>query len=186
MKLTVDDVRKFYNDLWQRECVTFAFGGDCTREEAVKLGNMLVDMISFNSGKRELPPLPVFPDVLQEKVFSLPRSQTVVWRSLPGPAILSEDALCAFDILMQMENGLASELFKSVREKHALSYSVGMNFSSGFHPGAINFYAMTAPAPASCILYRAFKRHSRNHIQGYQAFGHLDLYRGKSLPRYNG
>jgi len=152
MKLTVDDVRKFYNKLWQKENVTFAFGGDCTREEAVKLGNMFVEMITFNNGKRELPELPVFTEFLQEKVFALPRSQTVVWRSLPGPAILSEDALCAFDILMQMENGLASELFKSVREKYALSYSVGMNFSSGFHPGAINFYAMTAPESAGKVL----------------------------------
>ena len=51
-----------------------------------------------------------------------------------------------------MENGLGSKLFKTVREDNALSYSVGMTFSSGFHSGMVSFYAMTTPGAGEKVL----------------------------------
>ena len=90
------------------------------------------------------PALPEFRADIQQASFSLPREQTVVLRMLPGVAGANDADIDLFEILNHAENGLASNLFKTVREEHALSYSVGMSFFAGFHPGAISFYAMTA------------------------------------------
>ena len=64
---------------------------------------------------------------------------------VPGVACGAGDWMDVGDILGQAENGLSANLFKLVREKNALSYSVGMTYSMGFHPGYFAFYAMTAP-----------------------------------------
>ena len=86
------------------------------------------------------------------KILSLAREQTVALCCLPGPAMLHRDSLLPFEILLQSENSLGSNLFKEVREKHALCYSVGMTFFAGFYPGMITFYTMTQQGAGEKVL----------------------------------
>ena len=72
---------------------------------------------------------------------------------LPGISCTGNAALSdVCDILYQAENGLGANLFKSVREKHALSYSVGMSYAAGFHRGYFAFYAMTSAEAGKKVL----------------------------------
>ncbi|MBE6364336.1 MAG: insulinase family protein [Lentisphaerae bacterium] len=123
----------------------YGFGGDCSAADVTKWAKMLDDALGGKGGKvLKSPALPVFPDKVLSESFVLPREQTVVLRMLPGIASACDPDIDLLEILHHAENGLASTLFKVVREENALSYSVGMNFIAGFHPGAITFYAMTA------------------------------------------
>ena len=71
---------------------------------------------------------------------------------LPGLDCSSGMWMDVADILGQAENGLSANLFKLVREKNALSYSVGMTYTMGFQPGYFAFYAMTAPGAGEKVL----------------------------------
>ena len=100
----------------------------------------------------KLPAKPVFPAKMVRESFALKREQTVAIREIPGASLEEIDTVNALEILSSMENGLGSKLFKVVREDNALSYSVGMTFSSGFHSGMVSFYAMTTPGAGEQVL----------------------------------
>ena len=151
--LDAASVESFYRKLWNPERAAVAFGGDCSLAEAEKLAAMLDGMFNWNRDEKlEMPEAPVFPGACCRESILLPREQTVVLRSVPGVSLADIQAVTALDILGNMENGLGSNLFKEVREKNALSYSVGMTYTCGFHPGLISFYAMTAPGAEEKVL----------------------------------
>ena len=136
---------------WFRRCAyaagtVWGVGGDCSEAEADKWCRILREAIPCASVAPQMPAEPVFS---QEKKFvevTLPREQTVAIRLLPGVVCRpGSDEMDVTDLLLQMENGLGSRLFKTVREQHALSYAVGMTYAAGFHPGYFGFYALTAP-----------------------------------------
>ncbi len=131
----------------------YGFGGDCTTADVAKWGSMLDEALNGKGGTPlSRPALPEFSTDILEASFALPREQTVVLRMLPGVAGANDADIDLFEILHHAENGLASNLFKTVREEHALSYSVGMSFFAGFHPGAISFYAMTAAGAENEVM----------------------------------
>ena len=70
---------------------------------------------------------------------------------MPGCDNLDGDKL-AFELLSYVENGLASRVFKRVREDNSLAYSTGMLSNRGFHRGVCAFYAMTSPEMAEQAL----------------------------------
>ncbi len=151
--ITLEEVKEFYRKLWNPEQTAFAFGGACSRKDAETLAENLSKKLPWvTEESRMLPERPVFPAEMYRKELTLPREQTVVLRTLPGVALDDMDAVTALDILANMENGLGSRLFNEVREKNALSYSVGMTYSCGFHPGTVTFYAMTKPGAQDKVL----------------------------------
>ncbi len=151
--ITRDDLAAFYQDCCRGEKI-YGFGGDCNAKEAEEFAAVLEKAIPESSAKNILPPLPEFPEKVLSESLTLEREQTVVLRTIPGmeSAGSSDDILNVFEILLQAENGLASTLFKRVREEHALSYAVGMTFSAGFQTGAITFYAMTAAGAEKQVM----------------------------------
>lgn len=132
----------------------YGFGGDCTAKEVEKFAAILDQAMSGDFKGFNYPELPDFASDIQRQSITLDREQTVVLRVLPGleSAANANEMLDIFEILHQAENGLASTLFKSVREEHALSYAVGMSFTAGFHPGTISFYAMTAAGAENEVM----------------------------------
>lgn len=139
-----EKVQSFYHRICSSGRRVMAFGGDCTEKEVEKWSSMLEKVIFSGGESLVLPPEPHFAAEIRCQELILPREQTVVLRSIPAPSVNDGDDIDCFDLLYQAENGLASTLFKVVREENALSYAVGMNFFSGFHAGAASFYAMTA------------------------------------------
>ncbi|MBE6375801.1 MAG: insulinase family protein [Lentisphaerae bacterium] len=147
-----DKLLTFYRRITGSGNRVMSFGGDCSKADVEKWSSMLDAALPAGGEVLALPPEPDFPAEIKKEILTLPREQTVVLRVIPGPAIGDADDLDLFDILHQAENGLASNLFKVVREEHALSYSVGMNFFSGFHPGTVSFYAMTSAGAENEVM----------------------------------
>ena len=150
--ITLDEVRDFYRKLWNVDQIVIGFAGDCNVEEAVVLAEKFAANISWNTEAAMFPEKPQFPQGVKREQFTLPREQTVALRTLHGAALDDPETVNAIEILSMMENGLGSNLFKVVREDNALSYSVGMTFTSGFHAGTVSFYAMTAPGAGDKVL----------------------------------
>ncbi|MBO5668175.1 MAG: insulinase family protein [Lentisphaeria bacterium] len=149
--LTGEKVAGFYHRCRKQANCVIGFGGDCRRSEVEKWS----ELFDLGGGKCEClsgPERVIFPENLQHSELILDREQTVVLRMIPGIASAENGELELLEILHQAENGLAAQLFKKVREEHALSYSVGMSFSAGFHDGVIGFYAMTAPGAENKVL----------------------------------
>ena len=152
LNITLDEVKDFYKKLWNPEKIIVGFAGDCSLSEAEKLAEKFLANITFSDWAAERPEKPVFFSGIKRETISLPREQTVALRTLPGVSLDDPEMVNAIELLSIMENGLASNLFKVVREDNALSYSVGMTFSSGFHAGTVSFYAMTAAGAEEQVL----------------------------------
>ena len=90
----------------------------------------------------------------------LDREQTVVEVALPGVDCLAGDSL-AVELLAEALNGMASPLFRKVREEQALAYTTGMRMASGFQTGLLTFFAVTTPEgmdPAIRLLHAEIDR----------------------------
>ena len=145
--ITPEDAENFYRSLWNRNQVLIGFGGDCTPEEACRWSEKLDSMIPFSAAPMQLPAAPLFPLEPQSRNIVLPREQTAILLAMPGPP-LKDDLLQDCEILQHAENGLASNLFKRVREDNALAYTTGFQLSGGFHAGQFRFFAVTSAESA--------------------------------------
>lgn len=131
----------------------WGFGGDCSEAEAEAWQRRLEGAVHWGADAPLLTAVPRFPGERKLVERSLPREQTAALRMLPGISCSAEpEMMNAADVLFQAENGLGAKLFRSVREKHALSYAVGMSYAAGFHPGYFAFYALTAPHAGRKVL----------------------------------
>ena len=140
--LTPEKIRKFYLDCLAGKIV-MGFAGDCSITDAEKWSAVIENALPRSGTALPLPEFGGFCRKSKRESLSMEREQTVVMRMIPGAEFAGNDEFDLFELLQQSENGLASTLFNEVREKHALCYSVGMNFFAGFHPGAVCFYSMT-------------------------------------------
>jgi len=142
-KLTAKDVSSFYFDGLNRSRAAAGFGGDLDEKEVLTLASDLFGVIPWRGTPPEFPPLPVFPDHPVEEHIPLDRNQTAVTVTVKGQAFTGMARHLPLMMLASAENGLASRLFKDVREDNALAYAVGMDLTGGFHPGWFTFYAQT-------------------------------------------
>ena len=149
--LTPELVDRFYRSMLFPGRVFAAFGGDCSPEEAEAWRNALLRDVPWCASAPTLPPEPCFPRVSGRIDFELPREQTAVALALPGVR-LGGNIDRRIDILQNCENGLASRVFRRVREDNALAYSVGMTMNGGFHRGSFLFYALTDETGAEPAL----------------------------------
>ncbi len=153
--LTGEQVRDFYQGLLHRPQMVCALGGDLSAKEAMGYAEELDAALPVASAPMRLPAAPCFPETAGYCEIPLTREQTVVCRALPGSDCLGEDHL-VLQLLHDAMNGLSSHLFKLVREENALAYTTGMRMFSGWHPGMLSLFAVTAAesAPRALDLLR--------------------------------
>lgn len=144
-ELTAQDVRDFYRNMWMRDRVIFAFGGDLREDEAGSAVALLRSVLPLRDGKTEFPAMPVSPAEEASRNIRLARDQQVVSMGMFSPECLDDRDYPAFQVLCDSLNGITGRLYKVIREQHALAYSTGMALRSGFHPGEAIFHASTAP-----------------------------------------
>ncbi len=149
--LTGGQVGDFYRELLYRPQMVCALGGDLSEAEAMAYAEELDVVLPVASMPMRLPAAPCFPEVEEYREIPLAREQTVVCLALPGSDCLGEDHLM-LQLLHDAMNGLSSHLFKVVREENALAYTTGMRMFSGWHPGMLNLFAVTAAESASRAL----------------------------------
>lgn len=149
--LVPERVSEFYRSMLFPGRVFAAFGGDCSPEEAEAWRDAVLRDVPWRDTAPALPPEPEFPAREERIDFELPREQTAVALALPG-TYLGGEVDHRVDILQSCENGLASRLFRRVREDNALAYSVGMTMNGGFHRGSFLFYTLTDEKGAESAL----------------------------------
>ena len=161
--LTCELAAEYYFSRLVPEQTIFGWGGDCTEAEAREWTEELAAAMPWRGERITLPEQPVFPSGPRTAAIPLPREQTMVLTAVPGPALGGElYSMC--EILFQAENGLASPVFKLVREEHSLAYSTGMRLSGGFHPGWLLLYAVTAAETAERALELLEQEIGRAHV----------------------
>ncbi len=166
--LSEHDIRDFYRKTTNSSCASAGFSGDLTPSDAVKWGNALLSALPWLEEKPELPEKPEFPIESIHKEIPLDREQTAVVAAVPGDSFAVRDRYLVYHMLSLAENGLASRLFKEVREKRALAYSVGMDMMGGLHPGWFAFYAQTTPQQAQAAaeqLHAEIRRLAENGLE---------------------
>ncbi|MDD3885470.1 MAG: insulinase family protein [Victivallaceae bacterium] len=144
-RLELSALIEFYTSRWVKSRSSCGFGGDLSMKEAASYAGKLA-AAGWCANAIATPPFPEFPVAgRRENVEVAGREQAAAVCAVPGTSLLGEE-LAALEIMQAAENGLSSPVFKRVREDNALAYSVGMNFTGGFQPGGIFFYAMTSHA----------------------------------------
>jgi len=152
-KLDRGAVGDFFRRQLLRERAVFGFCGDLTEREARRyLGSLSSRIGWFDGAGAPPPPPPDFPAGPRSVELQLDREQAIAMRLLPGVALGCEHPPMS-DILLRLENGLASEFGRRMREENHLAYQSGFTPMGGAHPGSFTFYAATAPE----MLERAAK-----------------------------
>ncbi|MGE4565278.1 MAG: M16 family metallopeptidase [Victivallaceae bacterium] len=152
VKFKRDDLLRFYRSWFHYPRLALAFGGDLREDEIERAAAAFEARIAPVTEPVPMQKPPGSPDRPGERRIEVTeRDQTVV-----NLAYRICDCRCdenlAFMILGEAMNGLASPLFKRIREDNALAYSTGMRMVSGFYPGMVTFFAITEPAKADLAL----------------------------------
>ena len=137
-------VEAFFRRILLRGRAVFGFSGDLTEKEAARWLAALAADLDWSDAGAAVPPPPEFPAAPRRISLELDREQAVAMRLLPGVALGCEHPPMS-DILFRLENGLASEFEKRMREENHLAYRSGFIPMGGVHPGSFTFYAATSP-----------------------------------------
>lgn len=149
--MTVKKTMDFYLQMVAPGRVFAGVGGDFDRAAAMEFINNFASTLPWRTTAPAMPGEIHFTEVYRQSRIELPREQCAVVYMVPGCDNLGEDKL-VFELLSYVENGLASRIFKHIREDNSLAYSTGMISNRGFHRGVCAFYAMTAPEMAERAL----------------------------------
>lgn len=150
--LTLGKVKEFYfkNCLIPEKAV-FGVAGDIDKNEVSQRIADIISDIPWNTTFKALPvKRPVFPKSPIKDKINVPREQAVVILGFPSCDNNNNDRF-ALDILRTAFNGMASRLFKTIREKNGLAYYTGLYSLVGLHEGFMTFYAGTNPDKAEKV-----------------------------------
>ena len=149
--LTVKSTMEFYMNMLAPNRVFAGVGGDFDRNAALDFMADFAAALPWSDAAPAMAGTAKFVNEPVHRVVELPREQCAAVYMVPGCDNLDGDKL-AFELLSYVENGLASRVFKRVREDNSLAYSTGMLSNRGFHRGVCAFYAMTSPEMAEQAL----------------------------------
>ncbi|MBE6366765.1 MAG: insulinase family protein [Lentisphaerae bacterium] len=159
-KITMDVLQKFYTSRWDKTLVKFgstiAPQDPAAAASATSLLDNIAEALPWQDSLLERP-RPITEDELlaqaaDEPFFiELPREQSAVICAIPGGFAHTREYYSLL-IMDSALNGLASNLFKEVREKRSLAYYTGVSVSCGLVQGVIALYAGVQPANAPAAL----------------------------------
>ncbi len=144
--ITKNGLLSIYRTVIQPKGMVISVSGDITVQRAYKLtqeyfGDM--EGASYDPG-----PLPVEVDrvgIISERAIREDKAQTHVILGYPGPALDDAD-LDALEVLNAVLAGQGGRLFKELRDKESLAYSVFSFVAPGIDPGYIAFGIGVSPA----------------------------------------
>lgn len=147
--LTVEKIKNFYfKTCLVPEKTVFAIAGDIDKNDLFQRITDIISNIPWNTtSKSRSVKRPVFLKSPIKDEIHVPREQAVVMLGFPSCDNNSDDRF-AIDIVRTSFNGMASRLFKTIREKNGLAYYTGLYSSLGLHEGFLAFYAGTHPDKA--------------------------------------
>ena len=144
--ITRKDLLSIYRSVIQPEGMVISVSGDITVQRAYQL---TMEHFGDLEGDRHDPgPLPVEvgrDGIVSERALRDDKAQTHVILGYPGPALDSAD-LDALEVLNAVLAGQGGRLFKELRDKESLAYSVFSFVAPGIDPGYIAFGIGVDPA----------------------------------------
>jgi zinc protease len=146
-KISLKDVKTFYETAWQPERAVVAVVGDFSADE---MGRLLAGLLSGwqtrAGAPRDIPefqPKPGF----QQFVETMPeKKQAKIFWGMQAPG-LKDPGFDAFEVMNFIFGGQAfgSRLFDRIREKESLAYVVNTRMDLTSRPGALFIYLGTRP-----------------------------------------
>ena len=133
-RLTLEDVKRFHRQFYVAKNMTIAIVGALTRDEAEALATRLASELEPGEAAAALPPLPPYQPKTQHLEFASAQSHVYV-----GQRGIAREDPDYFPLVVANHvlggNGVVSLLFKEIREKRGLSYSVESHFEPMALPG---------------------------------------------------
>jgi len=165
--LTPEDLRENYFRWWHKGTFRAGFAGAVSEEDAEKWLTALLKDVPWQPEPLALPPRAVPPEAPRTATVRVDREQALSMVMLPGVLLPGSPDHGAWKILHAAENGLASALFRSVRDDNALAYETGLLMSGGYlFPGELLFYALTGPGSVERAESLILQEVSRLHETG--------------------
>lgn len=146
-KLSLKDVRAFYDNAWLPQKAVIAVVGDFSPDEMMQtLTGLLSGWKSKGKAVSELPELQTKPGYSQY-IETLPeKKQAKIFWGMRAPGI-KDAQFDPFQVMNFIFGGQAfgSRLFDRIREKESLAYVVSTNMDLTSQPGALYVYLGTRP-----------------------------------------
>ena len=128
-KITLEDVRSFYQRYYVASNATVAIVGDVERWQAEEIVSSLVSALPAGEKASALPPVNALTEA-KKIVIDYPSAQTHIFVGQPGMKRGDEDYLSLYVANHPFGgSGFSSRLVEVIREEHGLAYSVYSYFS---------------------------------------------------------
>ncbi len=148
--ITRADIEAHHQHLTTASNLVIAIFGDIQTDAVVaQLQDALQD-ISTAPAPEVTHPRPRQIDEILRTEQSVPRQQAIVLIGFPSVDMFDPDA-DALNLLQTALSGMASALFREIREKRGLAYFTGASQQTGLHPGLFTFYAGTEPDATTTV-----------------------------------
>ncbi len=163
--LTAEEVRKCYDHFAYPGRGVLAIVGDVDEKEALKLVKNLFGQ--WQKPEYPLPPEKELTPFLEPRLstINVEREQVHLILGFRGPDIFTEDRY-AMEVLNAVLAGQGGRLFKTLRDKEALAYTVTSFLTLGVNAGGIGFYIATEPAKKKLALSGLWREIARLNQDG--------------------
>ncbi len=149
-KLTLRDVQDFYSGIMMCNDIAAGISGDCTPDDAFAV---LEDILSgMKTEKCVSVPANTMCRKKGIKTVSenVRKAQSVVLYAMPSKCL--KDFTLEDSLILQASNGMASRLFKTVREERGLAYYTSLSASISAETGWIGYLAGTQQGAEKQVL----------------------------------
>lgn len=144
MKITAKDIRDFYEKWVDPSRMVISVVGDVDPEHVKNRLNELMGDWSLNNTPQPViePPTPVLKPIIVEEKIDRAQAHLVIGFLTPG--LKSADRY-SLRILSSALSGMGGRLFRELRDKQSLAYTVTSSFQPGIDTGTFSFYISFTP-----------------------------------------
>ncbi len=149
-KLTLEDVRN-YTAAWDSRTVA-GISGDCTAQEGFAILEEILSGLTWMDNMLCPPRLPKYKSGVKKVSCTVKKAQSVVLYAMPAKDM--EHFSLEDSLVLQASNGMASRIFKTVREERGLAYytHLGANISGRYCSSWIGYLAGTRQGAEKQVL----------------------------------
>lgn len=152
-----DDMRRYLrNVVLSAPGSCFSVAGPCTEKKALDFLDSFLKNVPWTSRRPKTFRAEAAPRRKGRIIRHVPRQQAIPLLILPFPGVETPEIYLAEKLLSRVFSGLASPLFKNVREAEGLAYHVSAQILQGYGQSALLFAAGTRPDAADRV-FRKFR-----------------------------
>jgi predicted Zn-dependent peptidase len=142
--LARDALMAHYRRVYRPERIVLAVSGDVPAARVTKLAERLFRTLPRGDGSGT--PVPAVPDVPRSRrLVERPGQQAHIVVGYVGPSLADADHAATAVLTTVLGGGMSGRLFREVRERQGLAYSVGMSYGTRRGPAPLVAYVGTAP-----------------------------------------